>query len=505
VKPKSCLNTEKITRSLIARILFVLFAAIYLATASGYTLSDAGQLRVEVARAIVERGEVSVPADMGIRGRDGNYYSWFGIGPVLSALPLYCAGKATGTSPAFVISLLNQLVGAATVVLVFFFSSYLGFSNRSSLLTALFYGLGTMAWPYAKDSGDHALEALFVLLSLYFVYRHRQGHKNSDLMLSAFSFGFSLLIRPTSILVAPALAILLMYPQQTGAAAYKTAKKCLTYIVLLVPFIALILWYDNLRFGSVFETGYRLMATRLGVDYFSGTPLLAGLMGFLVSPGKGFFYFSPVAVLFFFVVRSFSKKYPLLSIAFILTALLYLVLYSKNIYWHGSNGWGPRYLFVITPFFIIPLAMFFDSTSWRDKHLLRKAVYLLFAVSFIIQIGAVTVSPYKYFVYLQTEKNVEFRVDEAPGVQPIIAPPAETYFDWRLSPVLAQFWFIDDVAVHLEAYRHHVPPKDAWMKMFDFWWLYDYVLNGNSADIIIVLLLIMLIFFCSIRLANLAK
>ena len=515
VKPTFGPRTEGLAKKLIALNLFVIIAATYLVTASGYTLSDAGQSRVAVARALVERGDVSVPADIGIMGRDGRYYSWFGIGPALAALPFYVVGKATGADPAFVTSLLDQLAGAITVVLVFLFCTCLGFSNKSSLITALFYGLGTMAWPYAKNPTDHALETLFVLLSVYFMYRHRHERHISHLVLSAFSFGFALLIRPTSILAAPALAILLIHPLHTRADARRSLKQCLLYAILMVPCFALMLWYDYLRFGSVFETGYGLVAARLGVDYFSGTPFTTGLLGFLVSPGKGFFYYSPVVVLFFLAVRPFSRKFPVISLSFMVIVLSTLVLYSKFIYWHGCNGWGPRYLLVTTPYLIIQLAVIFDSPLWRGKPMLRKTVYLLFALSLIVQAGAITVSPYKYFVYLQTEKKVVFNVAESPGVPPIIEPPAETYFDWHLSPVLAQFTFMGRMAAQMKDYRYHEPPAEAsyreqilaqpWMNVFDFWWLYEYLLEGKVTGLMVALLLLILIIASGYRLLCLAR
>ena len=61
------------------------------------------------------------------------------------------------------------------------------------------------------------------------------------------------------------------------------------FSIVFLPFVCLNLWYNYYRFGSVFETGYSLIAMKTGLDFFSGTPLLTGLSGLLISPGKGLF------------------------------------------------------------------------------------------------------------------------------------------------------------------------------------------------------------------------
>ena len=163
------LDRRKKTTRFIAFNLFMLFFCIYLLTATGlsFYLIDTSVMRLQVAQSIIERLDPSVPD--GVRGADGRYYSWFGIGSALLAIPFYIIGKLIGV-PAVAVSLMNQLFGAATVALIFLFSVSLGYSKRASLLVAFFYGLGTMAWPLAKHPFDHTIETFFILLSVYFLY-----------------------------------------------------------------------------------------------------------------------------------------------------------------------------------------------------------------------------------------------------------------------------------------------------------------------------------------------
>jgi 4-amino-4-deoxy-L-arabinose transferase-like glycosyltransferase len=450
-----------------------------------------------VARSIVERFDLSVPAGMGVRGADGRDYSWFGIGSVILVVPLHITGKLIGVPPENLFIIMNPLVGAATAVLVFLFSFSLGYSRRASLYASIIYGLGTMAWYYSKDPGDHAIETFIVLLSIYFMYRYAIDKKVSHLLLSALSLGFALTVRPTTILAIPPLFILMIFCHLKKSDFKTTAtlviKNVILFSIALLPFVALNLWYNYCRFGSVFETGYTLMAAQWGVEFFAGTSLLTGLQGLLLSPGKGFFYYSPVAVLFFFSIRSFSKKHPVTALCFISIMIFYLLFYSTYTYWHGDWAWGPRFIFILTPFLIIPIAALFDSAMWQTKKTKKMFIYAIFAVSLVVQLAAVSVNHNRYFSYLQIEEEVKFVVADGNGVPALKEPPPEIYFDWSRSPILAQAKFVHEMIGDLKNYWYTESP----MNPFDFWWLYEYLVKGTYSGFIAVPTLLLLLILCS--------
>jgi hypothetical protein len=269
--------------------------------------------------------------------------------------------------------------------------------------------------------------------------------------------------------------------------------------------MALNLWYNYYRFGSIFETAYHSIATRTGIDFFSGTPMLTGLSGLLISPGKGFFFYSPVAILFFFSIKLFIKRHLEISLCFICMILLYLFFLSKNLYWHGDWAWGPRYLLVITPFLIIPIAELLESDIWMKKIFLKASMCSIIVLSFIIQLAAISVDFNKYFVTLKSLEKVRFTDVRADGVQPIVELPVETYFTWQSSPLLAQLRFIYEIGKGVKDYRYLKPPDNATpdgkyrahpvFNVFDFWWLYIYFLKNNRSGFFVALLLMLLIFY----------
>ena len=500
----------------IAFNMFLLFLAAHLLIISGLKFdSDSGLERIELVKAIVDRHALSLTQGSDLVGADGKIYPLRGIAPALLSAPFYIFGKIIGAPDASgPVAIINQLLGAATVVMIFLFAVFLGYSVRASVLTAIFYGFGTFAWPYSKISFEHTIETFFVLLSVYCMCRYIVYVKLSSLLLSGISFGVAFNTRYTSAVILPAL-LLMMFVNYLKKYELRAIAKYLTkdiglFTLAFLPFLCLSFWYNYARFGSVFETGYTLQAQRLGLDFFAGTPLLTGLRGFLISPGKGFFYYSPVAILFFFSIKSFVRRHPGLGAGFICIILSYLLFLSKNIYWHGDWAWGPRYLLVITPFFIIPLTHLFDSSLWLKKRSLRGAVYVIFAMSLIIQIAAVSVDFNKYFFHLIIEEKVVFTSIHGEGVQPIFEPPAERYFDWSKSPILAQFKFISQMAVEIKDYRYAEPPEDIttlkrvktepFMHIFDYWWLYQYVINKSYSGFIVAGSLSLLAGYAGIKL-----
>ncbi len=491
------------TIRVIASYLFLFFTVLYLLTASisNFYHGDASQLRIEVVKSIVERYDVSIPA--GLTGADGREYSWVGIGSVLPAIPFYITGKLIGL-PYNAVSVMNQLFGAATVALIFIFLIFLGYSKRASVLTATMYGMGTFAWPLAKQQFDHVVETFFAVLSVYLLCLYLQNKKVSNLVFSAFSLGMAVLTRLTSLLIIPALFVLIVMHRSRKSNINDFLKKMsrdtILFSLSFLPFIIFQLWYNYYRFGSIYESGYSLMAYRLGVDFFSGTPLLTGLKGFLISPGKGFFYYSPVAILSIFTIKSFIKNHRELSLCFIIIILSHVVFLSKNMFWHGDWAWGPRYILVITPFLIIPIVQIFDSAKWNKNNLTKLAISTILIVSIMIQLAAVSVSFFKYFLNLRYEEKIEFTVAQGEGMQSIVGPPSETYFEWSRSPILAQFKFIYEVSGGIKHYKYKYISEDATpaekrrfglhTNVFDFWWIYIYFLTGTYSGFVVAILLL---------------
>ena len=500
--------------------LFAFAICIFFISISNVYVVDQHIQRYQVAKSIVEKCDVSIPdSTSSIRGIDGRSYSLYGLGWPILVVPFYTIGKFIGRHPENPMLSLNPMVGAATVTLVFLFSVALGYSRRSSLVVAMFYGFGTFAWPMAKHPFDHVVETLFVLLSVYFMYLHTAKHAIIRLIFSALCFGIAINTRLVSILALPALLVMMGAGCGANSSLAENTRvffrKLVIFLSVLLHFAALVLWYNYYRFGSIFETGFQLLAAKTGVDFFSGTPFLTGLRGFLTSPGKGFFYYSPIAIFFFFTIIPFFKKHRWPAITFIVLILSYLLFLSRNKYWHGDWAWGPRYLLAITPFVILPMTALLDSVRWRKNNpFIKLPVYVVFTLSFLIQISAVSVHFYDYFNYLQVE-NVHFTVVQAEGVPLIGEPPSEIYFKWMKSPILAQMNYMKRIGSEITNYRYVELPQNATdrekitahpsMHLFDFWWVYMFYMDRSYKGFIALLVLLIVAGICGLRMIKFCR
>src|SRR3990170_3098498 len=214
------LNREAEKKHSIAAHLIIFVFSLYMITASmpQFFLADQSAVRYEVTAGIVEKHDLAISNGHGVQGKDGRYYSYYGLGWSVLAVPFYMVGKFIGGRPEPLVYLMQLLAGAVTVAVVFLFCISLGYSNRSSLFASIFYGFGSMAWPLAKQ--------LFVLLSVYFLYLFTLREKNTRLILSAVLLGIALNIRLTSLLVVPALFLIARVYCIKKGSPINSKKKC---------------------------------------------------------------------------------------------------------------------------------------------------------------------------------------------------------------------------------------------------------------------------------------
>jgi hypothetical protein len=152
----------------------------------------------------------------------------------------------------------------------------------------------------------------------------------------------------------------------------------------------------------------------------------------------------------------------------------------------------------------------FDSRIWMKKKFFKIMIFSIFTVSFIIQIAAVSVYFQKYFQDLIFEKKENFIIMEGPEVLPLKQPPKDIYFDWKKSPILAQFTYIREFFSNMKNYKYSKPSEEAtveekmkaypFMHIFDFWWLNMYFLEGSYLGFIGAFFMFLITIYSSSRL-----
>ena len=78
----------------------------------------------------------------------------------------------------------------------------------------------------------------------------------------------------------------------------------LCLIPAFLVFVSIQLWHNEIRYGHMLEFGYSVLWDQLGFS----NPLLTGLWGLFLSPGKSFFLYSPVTILGVLSLPGFFRR-----------------------------------------------------------------------------------------------------------------------------------------------------------------------------------------------------
>ena len=389
---------------LLALCLFAFLFSIYLFTFSGRYHSSDEMSMLAVTDSLARRGAWDIELmrwmgeQQGSFGPDGHLYSRKGIGTTLAALPLYwlaLQGGRLGNVQAAMLTL--GLATAATAALIFLTLRRLGFGQAASLGTGLAFGVGTMAWPYARTLFSEPLAGLGLILSFYFLIRYRDEPDGWSALLAGTGLAMALLARLNNAIVAPFLGLfLLVYlHRQVG----RNGRRWIAPVLLFgLPVLAALLitgWYNWLRFGNPLTTGY------LPEERFA-TPFFEGLYGLTLSPGKGLFWYNPLLFAAVTAWPAFLRRNRAAGLVSAAIVLVNLVFYAPWYLWWAGHAWGPRFLVTMLPFATLPLASALES-AWHHRRTLGVALGLLFLVSVAVQVLGVAVDFNLYLEEIHAE------------------------------------------------------------------------------------------------------
>tara|TARA_B110000438_G_scaffold4359_1_gene4382 strand:+ start:3642 stop:5216 length:1575 start_codon:yes stop_codon:yes gene_type:complete len=267
-----------------------------------------------------------------------------------------------------------------TVSVFFLIAKSYKFSIRTSLILTVLFGLSTIVWAYSQTSLS-SVPVTFILLSGFFYYRKfLQTNSNVHLLLTGILFGISFLTRNDMILIFIPFFIFLLI---------KTLKRNLKIKTLFTFIIPLSISYLIQKIISFVRVGIpetTYTATTVGDDWASAAnsnPYFLNLFGILFSPGAGLFIYVPILFTAFVGFFDFYKKNKSDCILFLSFVSIFAIFYSAGSYWHGFNGWGPRYLLPIVAFVILPLGA---SIEKRTNFFFKLSVIFLGIAGFIINL-----------------------------------------------------------------------------------------------------------------------
>ena len=334
----------------------------------------------------------SVPTTWAVLGQDGQLYPQFAPGQSLAGLPLYLIGRLVGGAPSlsavlitrFTTSLFNPIVIALTGWLLALFAARLNYSTRLSLTLGAAYALGSMALPYTRTYFGEPLIALTITLAAYALYRVKTDRVEVGrwLLLSGTALAIAVFTRERSAIMLPAIMI---YAAPIIRRDWRRWLAWWLPLVVAGGLIGLINWS---RYGSPLTFSF----TTLQHTTFS-TPLLLGLYGLLLSPGKGLLVYTPIAVLGFIGLISLWRRWRAEAILFALIIVAEIGFFAVYEFWTGGWNWGPRYILPIVPLLILA------AGAWVHAHptSLRRAIVIgLVLIGFGLNLPAVLVDHSRY-------------------------------------------------------------------------------------------------------------
>lgn len=391
--------------------MFLLMLAFYLGTTAGHLFSRDGTAMFFMTSSLARDGHFDVPQNIntggGRLGRDGRYYSPYGIGQALVAAPLFMIGQWLTERTdfhylaAFMTSLTNSFVTAALISILFVFYLMLGYSRHSALLTALVTGLTTMLWPYSRYFFSEPLVSLGQLGAVFLIYRAVKYPEQAlvSLGLAGFSFGLAIVTRPITVLFCPVLLFYFVLEARYHKRAI-VGRHLVALFGVIGLFSLIVAYYNWHRYGNPFIQGY--MPLPDGSPQTFNYPFLKGLAVLLVSPGKSLFLFSPVLLLALTGLPRLYRRFPALTILIMVLSSSYIALYARWCQIEGGYSWGPRFLLPIIPLLALPLIE--PMQRWATRSLPRTILIIcLLVASFLVQMLAVLVNYTEIIELTQTD------------------------------------------------------------------------------------------------------
>jgi len=255
---------------------------------------------------------------------NSQYVSSYPVGPAIAALPFYLV-TALGTVPPT-----DRLIGdleklaAASMVAISASMLYLALRRiargQVALTLTVIYGLGTSSFSVSSQAlWQHGPSQLALATGLYSLIR---GHEEPGWIgLTGFSLAFAVICRPTDLLLVLPLGVYVLH--------YHRPQIGLFLLGMLPPGL-FHLWYNYTYFNNPFFQPY-------GGAFWS-TPLIEGLSGILLSPGRGLFIYSPILLgSFLGMALAWRRRGDPLLRALSLGILPTLLLYGKWISWWGDG------------------------------------------------------------------------------------------------------------------------------------------------------------------------
>lgn len=464
---------------------------------------------------IVRHATLDIPPNSpNATAHDGKVYTWYEPGNTILGIPLYIVGYALANilplsaplTELFLrgaVSCTSAFIAGWLAVVFYGFCRGLLLDVHKSVIMTMALLFSTFLFPYFKLFMRDSLLTLCLLGGVRAVMENVHVNKNHRmLMISGFFLGYGVLTK-LAFLVNVIPIFLYIAAKMKEDREQPPKRKLIALAYFLVPMFVVGIGgnalYNILRFGNPLTLGYAAGTT------FT-TPLLTGLFGLLLSPGKGLLWFSPLLILLFWAFGDFWKVKPREAACIAGIFAVNLLLYGSYTAWGGDGGWGPRYLAPLVPLLLLPVAFYVA----KAKSLVKRIAIGLTVIGVIIQVGGTGVYAGSYlreikeFPYQKDWGDPEFLYKShfIPDFSPIIG-------HWRVllrnggEHLRGEY---PRISVHVtEGNRLPIQPGDEekLLHSLDFW--FTYALYAGIPLPVVFSLVIFMLLLCGLSLVFLRR
>lgn len=410
--PIPLLNRQRIA---LLFVLFVLFASLYMLTYSGRVESGDSLTLMDATSSVVQFGDLYLDLS-----------AWFNPPrafafqeqsyplksadieplPLILCAPLYwLAEQIPGIGLVHTVWLLNILVSAVAVGVLFVYGLALGYGERTAVFGALLFGGATILWPYSKSLFRDPILLLMILLTALLLERWRAGEYRSRrlLLLAVAAFVGAALSKEAALFALPALLAIALRDTpsrlrsrrwQRGAVLSLAGILIVLLFIAYAPRRAIIL---SLPFVVPRETGFAL--------YY----LQTAIQSYVLSIGGSIWGTSPVVLLAlpgaWLFWKNNQRRYVWVAV-YILIAFALGHALLRGQHWFGGVSWPPRFLVPVIPFLMIAALPVLDRIVQRTSAkwlLVTTSVLVIYSVW--VQITGVSLWWGEYVSGLPPESN----------------------------------------------------------------------------------------------------
>lgn len=330
-------------------------------------------------------------------GLGGHRYSKYGPLQSVLSVPLFWLAQRLPIGAVDTVLLLNQIVTAVSMALLFLLVRRLGYASPVALAIVGIVAFGTPLWVHSKRYFSEPTITLCIIATCYCAYSAATSRRRRWLVATGLAFGLAAAAKYINVVLLLPIPLYLawsalqpMTKLKPGEIYRRLAPAAGWFALGAIPIGGLLMLYDIARFGSPLTTGYARW------EGFS-TPVWVGVAGFLFSPGKSIFVYTPFFLLLPFWARRFIRRMPTFSACLGAIIVLHLLLYGSWWVWWGAWAWGPRFIVPILPLVAVFLAEGISSVrSW----VVRGIAVGLALLSLAIQILGISVDHTVYLVSL---------------------------------------------------------------------------------------------------------